>query len=70
MFRLYFRHLYPFLTRLFTRSSDAERMMEYFWETMDTCVRPDTILEELRKAGFEKVERTRLAGIFSEYTAE
>lgn len=69
MFRFYFSRLYPFLTRLFTRSSDAERMMQYFWETMDTCVRPGTILEELRKAGFETVERTRLAGIFSEYTA-
>ncbi|MCH7227166.1 class I SAM-dependent methyltransferase [Haloferula sp. A504] len=70
MFRFYFGGLYPFLTRLFTRSDHAERMMQYFWETMDACVRPETILEELRKAGFEKVERTRLAGIFSEYSAE
>lgn len=70
MFRFYFSGLYPFLTRLFTRSPDAERMMQYFWETMDACVRPATILEELRKAGFGKVERNRLAGIFSEYTAE
>lgn len=70
MFKFYFGHLYPALTRLFTRSSDAEKMMAYFWETMDACVRPETILEELEKAGFDAVKRTRLAAIFSEYSAE
>jgi demethylmenaquinone methyltransferase / 2-methoxy-6-polyprenyl-1,4-benzoquinol methylase len=67
-FRLYFGRIYPFLTRLFTRSRDAERMMAYFWETMDACVPPDAVIAALRNAGFVRVVRRRLLGLFSEYT--
>jgi len=69
LFRLYFAHIYPALTKLFTRSDKAKLMMRYFWETMDACVRPEEILEELRKSDFVDVKRTRMAGIFSEYSA-
>ncbi len=69
LFRLYFGRIYPFLTRLFTRSRDAEAMMLYFWETMDACVRPEAVLEALRSAGFAEVKRVGLMGLFSEYTA-
>jgi demethylmenaquinone methyltransferase/2-methoxy-6-polyprenyl-1,4-benzoquinol methylase len=68
-FRLYFGRIYPFLTRLFTRSRDAEKMMAYFWETMDVCVPPETVLAALRNAGFIRVERRKQLGLFSEYTA-
>ena len=68
-FRLYFRGLYPFLTQLFTRSRAARDMMLYYWETMDACVRPPVVLEALRAAGFSGVKRTRVLGLFSEYSA-
>ena len=70
LFRLYFAHIYPALTKLFTGSDKAKLMMKYFWETMDACVRPETILEELRSARFAEVERTRMASIFSEYSGQ
>lgn len=68
-FRLYFGRIYPALTQLFTRSKDARDMMRYYWETMDACVPPDTVLAALRAAGFSKVNRIKMLGLFSEYAA-
>jgi demethylmenaquinone methyltransferase/2-methoxy-6-polyprenyl-1,4-benzoquinol methylase len=69
LFRLYFGRIYPFLTRLLTRSRDAKTMMAYFWETMDACVRPEAVVAMLKGAGFVRVARQPLLGLFSEYTA-
>jgi len=69
LFRVYFQRVFPFLARLFTRSPDTGAMMLYFWETMDACVRPEAVLQELRAAGFTQVARQRMLGLFSEYTA-
>lgn len=69
LFKLYFGKVYPFLTRLFTRSRKAEEMMVYFWETMDSCVRPESVLSALETAGFGQVKRLPLLGVFSEYAA-
>lgn len=68
LFWLYFGSIYPFFTRLFTGSKRAEEMMVYFWETMDTCVRPETVLQALTNAGFSTPQRHAIA-CFSEYTA-
>jgi demethylmenaquinone methyltransferase/2-methoxy-6-polyprenyl-1,4-benzoquinol methylase len=68
-FHLYFGRIYPFLTQLFTRSHDARDMMRYYWETMDACVPPETVLTALRNAGFGEVKRESMLGLFSEYTA-
>ena len=66
LFKLYFGRIYPFLTRIFTRSRDAQKMMVYFWETMDACVRPETVLAALTNAGFSARRDTQLR-LFSEY---
>lgn len=66
-FRLYFGRIYPALTQLFTRSRDAREMMAYYWETMDACVRPESVLAAMRAAGFADVKRKNLWGLFSEY---
>jgi demethylmenaquinone methyltransferase/2-methoxy-6-polyprenyl-1,4-benzoquinol methylase len=68
LFRLYFGRIYPRLTRLFTRSRDAEKMMMYFWETMDACVPPAAVVAALKDAGFVQAARQPLLGLFSEYT--
>lgn len=69
LFRLYFGRIYPFLTQLFTRSADAREMMRYYWETMDACVPPASVLLALRNAGLTAVKRDTVLGLFSEYTA-
>lgn len=68
-FRLYFGRIYPFLSGLFTRSRDAREMMRYYWETMDACVPPETVLAALRSSGLTEVKRNTALGLFSEYTA-
>jgi demethylmenaquinone methyltransferase/2-methoxy-6-polyprenyl-1,4-benzoquinol methylase len=68
-FRLYFGRVYPFLTRLLTRSASARDMMRYYWETMDACVPPAAVLEALRRAGLAEVKRRTVLGLFSEYSA-
>lgn len=69
LFKLYFGQLYPFFSRLITRSKKAEEMMVYFWETMDACVRPADVQAAFKAAGFTEVKRKALLGVFSEYTA-
>ena len=69
LFRLYFGKIYPFFSRLLTRSRKAEEMMVYLWETMDRCVRPADILKAFTDAGFTEVKRRAIFGVFSEYTA-
>lgn len=68
-FRLYFGRIYPFLTRLFTGSKDARDMMRYYWETMDACVPPASVLAALEAVGFQTARRKVYLGLFSEYTA-
>jgi demethylmenaquinone methyltransferase/2-methoxy-6-polyprenyl-1,4-benzoquinol methylase len=69
LFKLYFGKIYPFLAQLFTRSRDARQMMLNFWETMDVCVPPASVMEALRSVGFAQVKRAGLLGLFSEYSA-
>ncbi len=68
-FRLYFGKIYPWLTQLFTRSPEARDMMVYFWETIDACVPPASVIAAMQAAGLVDVKRKGLMGLFSEYTA-
>lgn len=70
LFKLYFGIIYPFFARLLTRSKKAEEMMVYFWETMDTCVRPESVVSAFQAAGFQEARRIPTMGVFSEYVAE
>lgn len=68
LLRLYLRSVVPLVTRIFRRSRQAQLLMHYYWDTIENCVPPETILETLRGAGFEQVDRHVIFGIFSEYT--
>jgi demethylmenaquinone methyltransferase/2-methoxy-6-polyprenyl-1,4-benzoquinol methylase len=67
--RFYLGRVIPFATRLRTRNADAEKLMHYYWDTIDACVPPEQILAALRDAGFHDTQRHVELGIFSEYTA-
>lgn len=66
--KAYLRGIVPLLTRIFRRSRQGQTLMRYYWDTIEHCVPPETILTALRKAGFESVDRHVVLGIFSEYT--
>ena len=65
--RLYLGQVVPVLTGAFTRSRDARRLFQYYWDTIQHCVPPETILAALADAGFVGAERSVVLGIFSEY---
>jgi demethylmenaquinone methyltransferase/2-methoxy-6-polyprenyl-1,4-benzoquinol methylase len=69
LFKLYFKHILPFLTKVFTGSQDAHYMMTYYYETMEKMVDPDEVISMLTRAGFMSVKRNTPLGMFSEYTA-
>ncbi|MGE0448071.1 MAG: class I SAM-dependent methyltransferase [Vicinamibacterales bacterium] len=66
--RVYLRSLVPFATRLATGSADAAELMRFYWDTIEMCVPPETVIESLGRAGFREAGRTITYGIFSEYT--
>jgi demethylmenaquinone methyltransferase / 2-methoxy-6-polyprenyl-1,4-benzoquinol methylase len=67
--RVYFKHVLPLIIRLATGSQDARLLMEYYWDTIDECVPPATILAALEAAGFIEVQHRLLGGCLSEYVA-
>src|SRR5262249_50984773 len=69
MFRIYFQRIIPRLARLTTGSQPAELLMKFYWDTVDQCVTPETIMKALGRSGFVDVERLRLWGFMSEYRA-
>lgn len=61
----------PGLTYLFTRDRDAKELMDYYWDTVEQCVEPTTIVAALRDAGFDPARsRVTMPGAFCEYTGE
>ncbi len=69
LIRNHFQRVLPWLTRISTRSEPAELLMKYYWDTIDRCVPPETILDVLRRNGFADVKRRVYAGVLSEYVA-
>jgi demethylmenaquinone methyltransferase/2-methoxy-6-polyprenyl-1,4-benzoquinol methylase len=43
--------------------------MEYFWDTVDNCVPPATILAALADSGFTSPRQNVVHRVFSEYVA-
>ena len=68
--RFYLRTVVPTVTRIGTRAVAASRMMDYFWDTIETCVPPDVILKALRESGFPTARRKVTGGVLSEFLGE
>lgn len=67
--RFVWARIIPGLTLLFTRDREAKELMDYYWDTVEQCVPPETIVEAMRKAGFEDVRfEVVVPGAFCEYT--
>lgn len=66
--KIYLKGIVPLITRIFRRDKKAQELMEYYWDTIEQCVRPAKILEALKNQGLNDVDRHLVMGIFSEYT--
>ncbi len=69
LLKVYFKGVYPRLARMLTGSKAAQDLVNYYWETIEACVRPELILEALSRAGFRQVRRDSRFGVLSEYSA-
>jgi demethylmenaquinone methyltransferase/2-methoxy-6-polyprenyl-1,4-benzoquinol methylase len=69
LFRLGFRDIYPAMSRIVTGNRDAQRMMTYYWESMDAATRPEGILNALSTVGFTDVKQHVVASLFNEISA-
>lgn len=69
MIRVHLQRVLPWLMQVRTGSEPAELLMKYYWDTIDRCVPPETIVDVLRRSGFVGVERRVFFGFLSEYVA-
>jgi len=69
LLKLYLGGVVPLLARLGRRGRTTQLLMRYYWDTIESCVPPATILGALEEAGFRDVRRHVAMGILSEYTA-
>ncbi len=69
LLKLYLRGLIPLAASLIASHRDTARLMRYYWDTIEACVAPATILAALSRVGFVEVKRHVELGVFSEYSA-
>lgn len=67
--RIYMRTIVPWLARVFGRSRDLPQLMRYYWDSIEACVPPQQVIEQLHAAGLKNATRHVVLGIFSEYVA-
>jgi demethylmenaquinone methyltransferase/2-methoxy-6-polyprenyl-1,4-benzoquinol methylase len=67
--KAYMRAVVPMIARVVARRRDTAELWRYYWDTIEACIAPASVLAALRDAGFEQTQRHVELGIFSEYTA-
>jgi len=50
--KFYLGRVIPLLSRLTTGNRDMQTLMRYYWDTIENCVPPETIITAIRDAGF------------------
>jgi len=65
----YMRGVVPLIAKAVARGQDTAELWRYYWDTIEACIAPESVLAALRAAGFEDVKRHLELGIFSEYSA-
>jgi demethylmenaquinone methyltransferase/2-methoxy-6-polyprenyl-1,4-benzoquinol methylase len=67
--RVFMTRVVPAVARIARRHSDAQRLMDFYWDTIDACVAPEEVLAALARAGLDSPTRVLSLGMFSEYVA-
>ena len=65
--RFYLKRVVPRIAGIGSRSRKARKLMEYYWDTIESCVPPETILSAMESSGLEEVRCEVVLGMFSEY---
>ena len=54
LLKFYLGRLVPLLSRLTTGQRDLQTLMRYYWDTIENCVPPETILQAIHDASFDE----------------
>ena len=65
--KFYLGRLIPLLGWLTTGQRDMQTLMRYYWDTIDHCVPPETILQAIRDAGFDEADCNVELDLFRAY---
>jgi demethylmenaquinone methyltransferase/2-methoxy-6-polyprenyl-1,4-benzoquinol methylase len=65
--RYYLESVVPRMARFGPGGAETRTLMEYFWDTVNECVPPATIVEALADCGFTAPRRNVVLHVFSEY---
>ena len=67
LLELYMMRIVPTLAAAIG-NRETKKLMQYYWDTIKSCVPPESILDALRDSGFSSVQRHAELSIFSEYS--
>ena len=65
--RFYLGGVVAWMARWSSRSTEAQRLVRYCWDTLEHLVTPETILAAMTSCGFVNVRRVVWFGLLSEY---
>jgi demethylmenaquinone methyltransferase/2-methoxy-6-polyprenyl-1,4-benzoquinol methylase len=69
LLRTYMRRVVPMLTRITTSRQSSQLLWQYYWDTIEACLSPKTVIQTLQEANFADVRQHVQLGIFTEYTS-
>ncbi|HEY2257850.1 MAG TPA: class I SAM-dependent methyltransferase [Variovorax sp.] len=69
LLKAYMRGVVPVIAKWVARRSDSAELWRYYWDTIEVCIPPESVLGALQTAGFSEVRRHCELGICSEYCA-
>jgi demethylmenaquinone methyltransferase/2-methoxy-6-polyprenyl-1,4-benzoquinol methylase len=68
--RTYMNNALPVIARFRTNSKELRELLKYYWATIEECVPPQKIVDNLNAAEFKQVERRRFGPMLNDYFAE
>jgi demethylmenaquinone methyltransferase/2-methoxy-6-polyprenyl-1,4-benzoquinol methylase len=68
MSRVFLKYIVPWVSHVGTKNPHAHKLMKYYWDTIETCVPPKTILQALEESGFQQSQQyTLFGGLLRDY---
>lgn len=68
--KFYFKRVLPAVSRLVSPGTSLPVLMKYYWDTIESCVAPATILHQLAQNGFASPSCATELGVFRAYRAQ
>jgi len=69
MSRFFLKQIVPWMAYFGTKNPHAHKLMKYYWDTIESCVPPETILHALEDAGFAQSQQyTLFGGLLRDYS--